>query len=183
MTNVKAISLQNEIEQKANVNLDTCMQCGCCTGGCSGIDCMDYSPRQVIQLIKKDQRDRLLKSKTIWMCVACHICEDRCPAGIRISRFMDALREIAIADSSLKPNMQTDFHKTFLGQVKTFGRTHEGLLMMAYSLKTKTPLPPTKLIIDLLLRMRVGMMPPHIPGKSYKFTIKKVKEGGSNHGA
>lgn len=180
---LKGTSLQAEIEQKANVNLDTCMQCGCCTGGCSGIDLMDYSPRQMIQLIKMDERDILLKSKTIWMCLSCHICEDRCPAGIKISKFMDVLREISCSEGATEPNMQIQFHKLFLGQVRTFSRTHEGLLMMGYALKAKAPMPPTKLIIDLLRRMRVDMKPPHFPGKSYRLTMKKVKEGGKDNGA
>lgn len=183
MTKSKTVtsSLQKEIEQIANINLDTCMQCGTCSGGCSGIEHMDYSPRQMIQLIKMNQRDILLNNQTIWMCLSCHVCEDRCPAGIKISRFMDALREIAC--SQIEPNMQIKFHKLFLGQVKTFGRIHEGLLMMGYALKAKAPLPPTKLIITLLRRMRVDMKPPHMPGKSYRLTMKKVKQGGKNHGA
>lgn len=176
-------SLQTEVEQKADVNLDTCMQCGCCTGGCSGIEAMDFSPRQIIQLIKMDERAVLLNSRTIWMCVSCHICEDRCPAGIKISGLMDALRAIAYAQPTLKANKQIHFHNLFLGQVKNFGRTHEGLLMLSYSWKAKTPLPPTKLIIGYLKRMRVDLKPPHILGKAYRFTVKKAQEGGRSHGA
>ncbi len=176
-------SMQTEVERKANVNLDTCMQCGCCTGGCSGIEAMDFSPRQIIQLIKMDEWAVLLNSRTIWMCVSCHICEDRCPARIKISSVMDALRAIAYSQPTAEPNKQIHFHNLFLGQVKTFGRTHEGLLMMSYSLKAKTPLPPMRLIIDYLRRLRVDMKPPHMLGKAYRFTIKKAQEGGKDHGA
>jgi len=182
LTNKSKSPLQKEIERICGVNLDTCMQCGTCTGGCSGIEYMDYSPRQVIQLIKLNQREKLLKSKTIWMCVSCHICEDRCPAAIRIPLLMDALREMAVADPAIRPNNpQTIFHNVFLDQVKSFGRVHEALLSMTYSRKANMPLPSFSLMFGLVRRFRVDLKPPHRASQQFRSTVNKLREGDMNH--
>ncbi|KGK81249.1 hypothetical protein DP73_21480 [Desulfosporosinus sp. HMP52] len=174
--------LQSEVEDLCDVNIDACIQCGTCTGGCSGIELMEYGPRQIIQLIKLNQRKILLESRAIWMCVSCHICEDRCPAKIKITSLMDTLREMACKDSKTKSNAQIQFHKLYIKQVKSFGRSHESMLTVALSMKG-TPLPPLRLMKDLITRMRVDIKPPHRPDKSYRLAIKRLEKGGSiGHG-
>lgn len=111
---------------------------------------------QIIQLIKLNQRQILLNSQAIWMCVSCHICEDRCPAKIKITSLMDTLRELACAESTTKSNEQIQFHKLYIKQVKAFGRSHESILTMALTMKG-VPLPPLKLMKDLITRMRVDI--------------------------
>lgn len=173
-------TLQAEIEGICDVNIDSCIQCGTCTGGCSGIELMEYGPRQIVQLIKLNQRQILLNNRTIWMCVSCHICEDRCPSKIKITSLMDTLREMACAES--KSNEQIVFHKIYTKHVKAFGRLQESILTM--QLKTQgTPLPPIRLMKDLITRMRVDLKPPHRPDKSFRLAIKRVEKGGGNgHG-
>lgn len=173
-------TLQDEVEGICDVNMDACIQCGTCTGGCSGIELMEYGPRQIIQLIKLNQRQILLNSRAIWMCVSCHICEDRCPAKIKITSLMDTLREMACAES--KSNEQIQFHKLYIKQVKAYGRLHESILTVALSMKG-VPLPPLRLMKDLITRMRVDIKLPHRPDKSYRLAIKRVEKGGSKgHG-
>lgn len=175
-------TLQAEVEGICDVNMDACIQCGTCTGGCSGIELMEYGPRQIVQLIKLNQRQLLLNSQAIWMCVSCHICEDRCPSKIKITSLMDTLREMACGESTTKTNEQIKFHTLYIKQVKAFGRSHESILTMALTLKG-TPLPPLKLMKDLITRMRVDMKPPHRPDKSYRLSIRRVEEkGGKGHG-
>jgi heterodisulfide reductase subunit C2 len=42
--------------------------------------------------------EKLLDSKTIWLCAACQTCYTRCPKGIDLSRIMEALREIVMLE-------------------------------------------------------------------------------------
>ena len=55
---------------------------------------MDMLPSQVIRFAQLGLVDRLLESKTIWLCAACQTCYTRCPKGVDLSRIMEALREI-----------------------------------------------------------------------------------------
>jgi heterodisulfide reductase subunit C len=59
---------------------------------------MDILPSQVIRFAQLGMVDRLLDSKTIWLCAACQTCYTRCPKGIDLSRIMEALREIVMFD-------------------------------------------------------------------------------------
>ncbi len=175
-------ALQRKVESMTAINLDTCMQCGCCTGGCSGLEVMDFSPRQMIQLIKMNEWDIVLKSKTIWMCQSCHICDDRCPAKIKTSAYMDALREIAYKRGSCRENDQTKFHDVFLGQVKQFGRVNEPIMMAQYMLKK--PRLPITVKTGAVTGLRGRILPelPHTPSEKYKIVMKNVKEGSKTHG-
>jgi Fe-S oxidoreductase len=46
------------------------------------------------------REDRLLSSHDIWLCASCETCGTRCPNEIDISRVMDALRGLALAEKA-----------------------------------------------------------------------------------
>lgn len=173
--------LQQDIENKCHVNLNSCLQCGCCTGGCTGLEGMDYSPRQVIQLIKLGDRQKLLNSSVIWLCASCHICEDRCPAGISIPDIMDTLREMAVCGQIGLANAQFKFHRLFLWQVANFSRLHEGLLAFSFSAAARMPLPEIRLMLKMLTKGRVDLKPPRIPSRSFKRFIAGIKGRRGTH--
>ena len=170
-------ALQTAVERAARVNLDACLQCGCCSGGCTGIEYMDYGPRQIIQLIKADRSDVLFQSEAIWFCASCHICEDRCPAGIRISAVMDSLREIAWHDAAqTAQNAQQLFHAMFLDHIAAFGRLEEGMFAFLYSRRAKTPLPKPKLLWRMLRRGRVRPSLPRRASGSFRKLCRMLRQ-------
>ena len=57
---------------------------------------MDYKPNQVMQMVSLGMKDRLLSSKTIWVCASCYTCSTRCPNDIDIAGVMDWLRQTAL---------------------------------------------------------------------------------------
>ncbi len=77
--------------------LMTCFQCGTCSASCPSAELMDYSPRQVWQLMRLGLRDQVMNSRTFWLCTQCYACQVRCPRGIHISETMRHLREWAVA--------------------------------------------------------------------------------------
>ncbi|MDR3565759.1 MAG: 4Fe-4S dicluster domain-containing protein [Negativicutes bacterium] len=178
LLNPERSALQAKLEQATGVNVDVCLQCGCCTGGCTGIEFMDFSPRQVIQMIKLGHRETLLNSSAIWFCAACHICEDRCPAGIHITEVMDGLRSMAADDPSLPENEKKQFHRMFLSHIKRFGRLHEGSFTLAYSWCAKMPLPEIKLMWRMFTKGRIDVKLPHRPAASFKKLISSLRERG-----
>ncbi len=75
----------------------TCIQCGTCSASCPTADLMDYSPRQLWELVRLGLRDVVMNSRTFWLCTQCYACTARCPRGIMTSGTMRYLREWAVA--------------------------------------------------------------------------------------
>jgi heterodisulfide reductase subunit D len=75
----------------------TCFQCGTCSASCPAADLMDYSPRQIWQMMRLGLREEVMSSRTFWLCTQCYACQVRCPRGISIAETMRRLREWAVA--------------------------------------------------------------------------------------
>jgi heterodisulfide reductase subunit D len=75
----------------------TCFQCGTCSASCPAAELMDYSPRQLWQMMRLGMRELVMNSRTFWLCTQCYACQVRCPRGISISETMRRLREWAVA--------------------------------------------------------------------------------------
>ena len=76
--------------------LFTCMQCGTCSSSCPTAFAMDYTPRQLWQMMRLGMEERVLNSQTFWLCTVCKSCQVRCPRGISLTDTMVALKEYAI---------------------------------------------------------------------------------------
>ena len=64
--------------------LQSCMNCGVCTGVCPAAEFYNYDPRQIVNIVQTrddDAIEELLKSDTIWYCGECMSCRPRCPRG------------------------------------------------------------------------------------------------------
>ena len=61
--------------------LFSCIQCGTCSGTCPVSHYMDYTPRQIIAMIREGFREEVLNSVTIWLCASCYSCTVRVSAG------------------------------------------------------------------------------------------------------
>lgn len=77
-------------------NVGSCMQCGTCSAVCPMVDSMEMSSRQVMLLLQHGLAERVVESKTAWVCASCHTCQVRCPRGIEIPRVMEALRQLVL---------------------------------------------------------------------------------------
>jgi heterodisulfide reductase subunit D len=56
---------------------------------------MDYTPRQLWQMMRLGMEEEVLNSQTFWLCTACKSCQVRCPRGISLTDTMLALKEYA----------------------------------------------------------------------------------------
>jgi len=73
-----------------------CIQCGTCSSTCPVSFYMDYTPRKLMAMIKAGFKKEALRSKTVWICSSCYSCTVMCPAQIRITNVMYALKRMAI---------------------------------------------------------------------------------------
>lgn len=126
------------VDKESGEKIESCFQCGKCSGSCPVSSFMDYTPRQINQLIKLGQKELIFSANTIWICASCITCTVRCPREIDLARVMDALRTIAIREKiSAKIKEVPLFHKIFLKSVKEEGRVNEVKMLSEYSLKRK----------------------------------------------
>ncbi len=84
--------LQEEILRISGVNPRKCMQCGKCSGTCPNYDAMEYHPNQFIAMVRKGEIDRLMQSKSIYMCLSCFACVERCPRNVEPAKLIEAVR-------------------------------------------------------------------------------------------
>jgi heterodisulfide reductase subunit D len=75
--------------------LFSCMQCGTCSASCPTAYAMDFSPRQLWQMLRLGMEQEVINSRTFWLCTTCKSCQVRCPRGIALTDTMVALKEYA----------------------------------------------------------------------------------------
>jgi heterodisulfide reductase subunit C len=91
--NQKPNDLVERIEELSEQSIYSCYQCGTCSSGCPFIQTMDIHPHMVLRHLMFGMNEAVLKSKTIWLCVACFACAERCPRDIDMARIMESLRQ------------------------------------------------------------------------------------------
>src|SRR5664279_5893098 len=92
-------ALQVEVEEALGLDLDQCLECGKCTGGCSTGAMFDYTPRKIVQLVKLGAEDTLLHMDALSICVGWGLCRDRCPVRIDVAAILDYFRGKARAQA------------------------------------------------------------------------------------
>jgi heterodisulfide reductase subunit C len=117
--------------------LRRCIQCGTCTGSCPVSYAMDLTPREVVAYFRAGAIDPILRSRTIWVCASCYQCTTRCPANIKITELLYALKRVSY-DKRVFPQRFPVYvlSETFVGQIKKYGRNHEAELLRKYFLRT-----------------------------------------------
>ena len=87
--------LQEEIIRISGVNPSKCMRCGKCSGTCPAYDEMEYHPHQFVNMVENGEIEPLLSSESIYKCLSCFACIDRCPRGVQPAKVVEAVRLIA----------------------------------------------------------------------------------------
>lgn len=157
------------------IEVNKCLQCLKCTAGCPIALWMDYKPNQINRLIQMGDKERVLSSSTIWLCVGCQTCVTRCPMKIDISHLMDTLRQIAVQEKvSKEPNI-TMFHQLFLDSVKRWGRVHELELIGLYKLKSRQLFADMQLGQQMFLKGKLKILPEMAGQKDVQQMFKGCK--------
>ena len=87
--------LKDEILASLGIDIDRCLECGKCSGGCSTGHHFDYTPRKIVQLVKLGLEDVLQRMDALSLCVNCQLCRDRCPAQIDVATIVEYFRRKA----------------------------------------------------------------------------------------
>jgi len=117
--------------------LEMCIQCGTCSGVCPLSIYMDYTPRQVMELVRSDFKNEVLQSHTIWLCASCYACTTECPRQIRITDIMYELKQRAIKEGVYPKRFPIPvLAEEFTKMVHDYGRISETWLVSKMYLRT-----------------------------------------------
>ncbi len=90
--------LKEQILRSSGVNVLKCMRCGKCSATCPSYDEMEYHPHQFVNMIENGEIEPLLKSESIYKCLTCFACVDRCPRNVKPAYLVEAVRLAVIRE-------------------------------------------------------------------------------------
>ena len=169
--------IRERVKSLCGEDVARCYQCGECTAGCPAAFAMDIMPNQVIRLVQLGMEDAVLKSSAIWLCAGCETCSTRCPRLVQLSKIMDALRQMAVAERKIgEPNV-AKFHNVFIDAIGRHGRVHEVSMLALYKLATKDFLSDMILGMRMFFKGKLKLLPEKIKGVGeIKRIIRKSRE-------
>ena len=83
---------QEQILRMSGVETRKCMKCGKCSGTCPAYDEMEYHPHQFVAMVENGDIDALMQSDSIWNCLSCFACVERCPRNVEPATLIEAVR-------------------------------------------------------------------------------------------
>jgi heterodisulfide reductase subunit C len=88
-----------KVKELSGQNLQSCYQCGMCSGVCPAAANMDISPRRIIELARLGLEEEIADSNTVWTCASCLACTVNCPRGFDLSKVMEAIRLLTLREN------------------------------------------------------------------------------------
>lgn len=120
--------------------IQSCIQCGTCTGSCPNEFAMDHTPRQLWRMVMIGQKNEIFHSRTFNLCSSCYSCALRCPRGLPLTDAMHQLKLIAVKEKLPEYRESNLFYKSFLDSVHRHGRVREMNMMTQYFLSLTDPI-------------------------------------------
>jgi len=138
MEKAQAMNFVNEVARvPGGEGIKLCMQCGTCTASCPSARIWEYTPSEIIAMVRANMRDEVLSSSSMWCCLSCYLCTVRCPRDVEPTNLFHALESLAVKHG-YKPQNTTMpvMYNSFVKSIKKNGRVSEVQMMMGYYLST-----------------------------------------------
>ena len=84
------------IKEISGVNPLRCMKCGKCSASCPSYNEMDIKPHQFVSYVQNGDIEALVNSKSLYKCLSCFACIERCPRDVKPGKLIDAARQLVI---------------------------------------------------------------------------------------
>ena len=89
-------SQADKIKEISGSNPVKCMKCGKCSASCPSFNEMDIKPHQFVSYVQNEDIQSLVESKSLWKCLSCFACIERCPRNVQPGKLIDAARQIVV---------------------------------------------------------------------------------------
>ncbi len=99
--------LKEQILRMSGVNPLKCMRCGKCSATCPSYDEMEFHPHQFVYMVETGDIEPLMQSESLYKCLTCFACVDRCPRNVEPAKLVEAVRLAVIrqqGQNHLTPN-------------------------------------------------------------------------------
>jgi heterodisulfide reductase subunit C len=160
-------SLLRTVEAMSGVGLSRCYQCLKCTSGCPVTKLTKSPPSEIVRRLQLGAGNELLESDLVWLCLSCGTCYARCPMEINIASIIDALRSLAVAKGAARPEGNIPlFNRMFLRMVRSFGRSYDLAMIVAYKLGARNIISDTSKFPVMLGKGKMAVLPPSGADKS-----------------
>ena len=88
----KKEQVKEQILRSSGVNPLKCMRCGKCSATCPSYDEMEYHHHQFVYMVEKGDIEPLMNSKSLYHCLSCFACVERCPRNVEPAKLVEAVR-------------------------------------------------------------------------------------------
>lgn len=89
---------KEQLLRMSGVNPLKCMRCGKCSATCPSYDEMEYHPHEFVYMVEKGDIEPLMRSSSIYKCLSCFACVDRCPRGVEPAKLVEAIRVMVVRE-------------------------------------------------------------------------------------
>ena len=89
---------KEQLLRMSGVNPKKCMRCGKCSGTCPSYDSMEYHPHQFVSMVENGEIEKLMQSDSIYKCLSCFACVERCPRDVKPGKLIDAARQLVVRE-------------------------------------------------------------------------------------
>ncbi len=89
---------REQILRMSGVNPRKCMKCGKCTATCPSFDEMEYHPHEFVYMVESGEIEPLIKSESLYKCLTCFACVEKCPRSVEPAKLIEAVRNIVIRE-------------------------------------------------------------------------------------
>ncbi len=86
------------VREISGVNPLKCMKCGKCSATCPAFNEMDIKPHQFVSYVANNNVEELVKSESLWKCLSCFACVERCPRDVKPGKIIDAARQLVVRE-------------------------------------------------------------------------------------
>ncbi len=93
-----SVAFSDRVAELSGIAVTLCEQCATCSGSCPMVDDMDITPAEMVRMATVGD-ERVLDTKTMWICAACFTCTARCPRNLDVAKIAEALRQIKLRKS------------------------------------------------------------------------------------
>jgi heterodisulfide reductase subunit C len=94
------------IKKIGGPNIQSCYQCGTCSGSCPAGTRTNYLVRGIIRKALLGLKEDVISSPELWYCTTCYTCTDRCPQDVKPTDVIKAIRNIAVAEGHMLESHQ-----------------------------------------------------------------------------
>ena len=88
--------LKDQVLRSSGVNPLKCMRCGKCSGTGPSFEEMEYHPHEFVYMVEKGDIEKLMESPSIYKCLSCFACVERCPRSVEPAKLVEAVRLMTI---------------------------------------------------------------------------------------